>query len=350
MENKLSDHSEKTLSQSSSSFNNILIRFIFICSVIFIITALFDLFNYGFSWDWFYPLNLLCMCNPIFLFSKLIYFLFGFNLYNFFIIPWHRTIFSIFDTYDNLYNDEVIWYSIKLIIGVTLTAIGLALNYLIAKTGLKETDKSDDDMIYQPILNIKEIINNSSRTGFNHASTIIGSSILWILTIWIPYINAGATIGILGMIPALAKNEKFSPLDIFNKKYRKNMGEYFLLVALMSTGISVGFLFLGFPGAVIAIAWSQAIFLHIDKGFTPLKAINISNDITYGEKMKMFFSFVLLVLFYGIILGIVMAAITVLELYMAIAFIALAGQLLMSLIITGYYIYIYGQISKKLST
>ena len=340
------------LRRSVMNFNNISIRFISICILVFIINLLLNTqlfgalswYDYAIGWEapWFYPLNFFVLANPLQLMQ--------FSAHYFAYSPIFLTHGTFFDWLPGSLEYGDFDFIVRIIFGLVLTAVGLGLNFYLAKLGLKETNESESDDIIDPsILNIREIFNNSIKTGFNHAGTIIGSSILWILTIWVPYINVGTTIGLLGMIPTLASNEKFSPSDIFDKKYRKNIGEYFLLVSLMSIGISIGFLFIGFPGIVIAIAWSQAIFLHIDKGFSPLKAINVSNDITYGEKMKMFFSFLLLVLFFGIIMGIIMVILTELEFYIVIGIFAFAGQLSISLILIGYFIYIYCQISKKLS-
>ena len=347
-DNKTSSDISDNKSTQFSRYDNVIIRFLLLCIAVNIISFSISYLRYGTEFqNLVYPLNLLFYSSPFVLINQLFDFI---GIPQFFIIPSHWMVFN--------FSEAVRYFGFtKIIVGIILTPIGLGLNYFIAtQMNIKQSDKSDepisdltDDVLYDPILSIKEIINNSRKVGFNHASTIIGSYILWILTIWVPYINVGTTIGLLGMVPKLATNEKFSPFDIFKKKYRKNMGEFFLLVALMSVGISVGFLFLGFPGIVISIAWSQALFLHVDRGFSPLKSINVSNDITYGEKSTMFFSFLLLTLFYGFIYGLALGFLTALDLYGFIAIFALVGQLFISLIIVGYYIYVYSIINKKLS-
>ena len=113
----------------------------------------------------------------------------------------------------------------------------------------------------QGILSSKEIIFNSFKLGLNNGLLILVTTILWVLTIWIPYVNVGTTIAMLGMITTIGKEEKFYPTEIFKEKYRKDMGEYFLLLFFMIVGSALGFAAGVIPGIVILIAWSQAIFL-----------------------------------------------------------------------------------------
>ena len=92
-------------------------------------------------------------------------------------------------------------------------------------------------------LTISGIINNSITIGLKNLASIVGAVILWVLTIWIPYINVGTTIALLGMVVAISKGGIISPLEIFDKKYRRNMGEFFLIIAFMEIGIMAGLLF-----------------------------------------------------------------------------------------------------------
>ena len=88
-------------------------------------------------------------------------------------------------------------------------------------------------------------------------------TILWILTIWIPYINVGTTIALWAFTASIARNESFTVEELFAAKYRKRMGEYFLLTILVFLGTICGFMFLYVPGIVIGIAWSQATILLV---------------------------------------------------------------------------------------
>jgi hypothetical protein len=72
-------------------------------------------------------------------------------------------------------------------------------------------------------LSVSGIISGAMKTGLSNIGTILGAGILWILTIWIPYLNVGTTIAMLHLVVKLGRGEKFSPMDIFNKEYRTNM-------------------------------------------------------------------------------------------------------------------------------
>ncbi len=122
--------------------------------------------------------------------------------------------------------------------------------------------------------------------GIKNVVPLILTYLLYVLTIWIPYINVGTTIAIATIPLALSKGQIINPLFIFEAKYRKNMGEYFILMGLLGIGIGAGMAFGIIPGIVIAIAWSLAILLFIDKNLSPLDAIKKSNELTYGYKWK----------------------------------------------------------------
>jgi len=141
--------------------------------------------------------------------------------------------------------------------------------------------------------------------GIKNIGPILVNLILWILTIWIPYLNVGTTIGMcVGIIAKASKGETISMTEIFDGKYRKYMGEYFLASGLVGVGVAIGFVFLIIPGIVIAISWSFAILITIDKGKNPTEAITLSNNATYGNKGRMFCISLLVSLACGIIMGI----------------------------------------------
>lgn len=138
-------------------------------------------------------------------------------------------------------------------------------------------------------LEFGEVIKDGFAIGLKNVGPIIVNTLLWALTIWIPYLNVGTTIGLLvGVIAKASKGESIAMTEIFNPEYRKSMGDFFLTAGFMSMGIAVGMaLFFG-PGIVIAIAWSQALLLAVDKGKNPTEALNISNKVTYGNKWIIF--------------------------------------------------------------
>lgn len=137
-------------------------------------------------------------------------------------------------------------------------------------------------------LNIIATIKDGIAIGLVNFLSLILVTVLYLLTIWIPYLNVGTTIAMSSLPAEMAKGKAINPLFIFEAKYRKNMGEFFILMALMSGAISVGFLFGGIPGLVISIAWSFASVLFVDKDMSALDALRESNRLTYGNKWRIF--------------------------------------------------------------
>ncbi len=194
-------------------------------------------------------------------------------------------------------------------------------------------------------LTVGDIITNAIQIGLKNMVNLVGAVILWLVTIWIPYLNVGTTIGIYNLVLAMSRDEPFTPTDIFDPKYRKYMGEFFLLMGFMGFGVLIGLYFFIIPGLVISIAWGLAIYIMFDKGVSPLEAIKLSNEITYGEKWTIFLGtfalvivlevalFILLWIFSGILAGLV----------------GLVGLVAITSIVLGAYAYIYRILSQKLS-
>ena len=124
--------------------------------------------------------------------------------------------------------------------------------------------------------------------GAKNIGSILVNVLLWALTVWIPYLNVGTTIGLMvGIVTKASRGEVIPVTEIFDPKYRKYMGEYFLVSGLVSMGVGVGVIFGIIPGIVICLAWNLASLLVIDKGKNPTEAITLSNNCTYGYKGKM---------------------------------------------------------------
>ncbi|MDP8315647.1 MAG: hypothetical protein RAP70_11350 [Candidatus Celaenobacter antarcticus] len=156
-------------------------------------------------------------------------------------------------------------------------------------------------------LSIGSIISNGLSYGFKNILNLLGAIVLWVLTIWIPYLNIGTTIGLIGLVVHMSKGEPFSPTVIFDAKYRKNFGEFFLLCGFMWMGIYFASMLLIIPGIVLQVAWGQSLYLFLDKGIKPLSALRKSNDITYGKKWSIFLGEFILMAIVGIIFVIVVA-------------------------------------------
>ena len=137
---------------------------------------------------------------------------------------------------------------------------------------------------------VMSVLTEGIPLGIKNFVTIFGAAILWLLTFWIPYLNVGTTIAVSTMPMAIADNESpEGPTYIFDSKYRKYMGEYFILIGLMYMAIWTASVFLIIPGIVISLAWSQALYLLFDKQLNPIEALKESNEKTCGHKWTLFF-------------------------------------------------------------
>jgi len=138
-------------------------------------------------------------------------------------------------------------------------------------------------------LDIVETLREGIDFSIKNIGPILVNLLLWVLTIWIPYLNVGTTIGLfVGIISKISREETVSYTEIFDPKYRKYMGEFFLTAGLVFIGTFIGIIFLIIPGIIISIAWSFALLLVIDKGKNPSEALALSNNITYGYKWRIF--------------------------------------------------------------
>lgn len=154
-------------------------------------------------------------------------------------------------------------------------------------------------------LQICATIKDGFSLGFSNFLSVIAITLLYLLTIWIPYLNVGTTIAFCALPAEIAKGKVVNPFYIFDAKYRRNMGEFFILYALMFNAVIVGFCFLVIPGYVIAIAWSFALVLFVDKDLNALASLRESNRITYGNKWRIFWTLFLAGAFLGLVMGII---------------------------------------------
>ena len=183
------------------------------------------------------------------------------------------------------------------------------------------------------------IVKDGTQIGIKNLLPVLVNSILFILTCWIPYLNVGTLIGMISLPAKMCKGETLSFTEIFNPVYRKYMGEGFLAMGLMSTGITLGLVFFIIPGIVISIAWSLTLLLVFDKKMDPIAAIKKSNDVTYGNKLVIFLG----VLVYLILIGIVTTILTLIPVIgwlLTIIFLIVLSPLLM-----GVNAYIYKELA-----
>lgn len=138
-------------------------------------------------------------------------------------------------------------------------------------------------------LDIMKTIKDGVQYGLKNFFPLLLMVILYIITFWIPYLNVGTTIGLYKAVIGIGRGEVIDPVSIFDKDNFKNLGKFFLLLGLISMGVTAAAAFMLIPALVIGIAWTFAIYFLIDKKVSPIKALGLSYDSTYGNKWRIFF-------------------------------------------------------------
>ncbi|MGN1216510.1 MAG: hypothetical protein ACI4TD_00875 [Phocaeicola sp.] len=140
----------------------------------------------------------------------------------------------------------------------------------------------------QKKISVMGVLSEGISLGMKNAVSLLVATVLWIVTIWIPYLNVGTTIAMTTIPIELSKGKVISPVFIFDSKYRKYMGEYFTLIGLMAMAVIPALFFMIVPAIVIGLGWSLAIYILLDKGVAPGEAMVQSNKATYGYKWTIF--------------------------------------------------------------
>ncbi len=159
-------------------------------------------------------------------------------------------------------------------------------------------------------LDFGQTLQDAFVVGVKNAPSVFAAFLLWLVTIWIPYINVGTTIALALLPVELAKGGVYNPLDIFDSKWRRYMGEFFMTAGLQIFPLLISFLFLYIPGIVLSIAWSLSFYFLIEKDKNPVQAIKASNDATYGSKWMIFLASLVIGLFLMVVWGILLGCCT----------------------------------------
>lgn len=154
------------------------------------------------------------------------------------------------------------------------------------------------------ILSAEKTLSDTIKIGFKNSASITGCIILWLLTIWIPWINVGTTIAIMTLPIELSRGNVISPLVIFDSKYRRRFGEVFVLVGMMSIALFFAFIWMIIPGIILSISWMLAIYFVLDDGTNPAEALSRSNRATEGSKLPIFIAKLVILIAGGGVLGI----------------------------------------------
>lgn len=138
-------------------------------------------------------------------------------------------------------------------------------------------------------LDFMATITEAVEYGIKNVASLILMAILYIVTIWIPYLNVGTTIGLYKGVVEISKGKVLNPMILFDKSNFENIGNFFILVGIMFVAILPAYCMMLIPGIVLEIAWGCAIYFLIDKGLSPMECMRKSYDATYGEKWTIFF-------------------------------------------------------------
>lgn len=140
------------------------------------------------------------------------------------------------------------------------------------------------------LITVWGVIKEGTGIGLKNFLSIFLAIILFILTCWIPYINAGAIVALYNLPVVLSKSDgrMIRPTFIFKGEFRKYMGEFFNLTGLIAISIFPAILFIIVPAIVISYGWSQAYYLMFDKEISPSESMVQSTKITYGYKSTLF--------------------------------------------------------------
>lgn len=124
--------------------------------------------------------------------------------------------------------------------------------------------------------------------GVKNLVPIVLSVLLWLVTVWIPYVNVGTTIALATLPVKLSKGEMISPMFIFESKYRHCMGEYFILQAVIISAVYISLLFMIVPAIVLSLSWMLAVYLLVGKKMNWALCLSESNRLMMGYKFKAF--------------------------------------------------------------
>ena len=137
-------------------------------------------------------------------------------------------------------------------------------------------------------LDIMQTIKDGVQYGLKNFLPLLLMVILYVVTIWIPWLNVGTTIGVYKAVIGIGRGETINPTSIFDKENFQSIGRFFLLLGFLFIGITAAAFFMLIPAIVMGIAWGFAIYFIIDKKVSPLKALGLSYDTTYGNKWRIF--------------------------------------------------------------
>ena len=152
-------------------------------------------------------------------------------------------------------------------------------------------------------LNIIETLKEGVNCAVKNIVSLLVAVVLYVLTVWIPYLNVGTTVGLVKFVIAMSRGEAVDPLILFKKENFDNLGNLFLFMGLEVMGIAAASFFMLIPAIVLSIAWNFAIYFLVDRSMRPVEALDYSFKATNGEKWRIFATELLLFIAIAIVCG-----------------------------------------------
>ena len=149
-----------------------------------------------------------------------------------------------------------------------------------------------------------ELFTGAFSLGVANVFGILISLVFWLLTIWIPYVNVGTTIALATLPRRLAEGDSIGPGFLFETRYRKYMGDYFLLTWLMGPPVLAASCFLLIPGIVLSLSWILAVPLVVGDNISATGAMSRSNELMAGSKWPTFWAQFFVGMAFGFVFGI----------------------------------------------
>lgn len=152
-------------------------------------------------------------------------------------------------------------------------------------------------------LNIIETLKEGVNCAIQNLVSLLVAVVLYVLTVWIPYLNVGTTVGLVKFVIAMSRGEAVDPLILFKKENFDNLGNLFLFIGLELMGIAAASFFMLVPAIVLGVAWNFAIYFLVDRNMRPVEALDFSFKATNGEKWRIFATELLLAIAISIVCG-----------------------------------------------
>ena len=190
-------------------------------------------------------------------------------------------------------------------------------------------------------LSFNQTFSDAWASGKRNALPMFLAMLLAGLTCWIPYLGFGVIIALMTLPREWAKETRFSPLSIFDRKYRERMADFMMFIPFYLLTLILSMFVVPYAGLYIfGIAWMLAPLFLMNKETSFIEAIRSSWRATYGHKWLIFGILIVYGLVAGIVMGLAVGLVVLLFTALAESSIgaAIALAILFGLVAYGVYI------------